>query len=53
MPGVVKIYLKENTQPYCLYSLRSIPAGLRDKAKQEMETMLAQKFIEPREIPTE
>ena len=53
MPENFKVDLRGNTQPYCLYSHRSIPAGLRDKAKQEIETMLAQQVIEPVEIPTE
>ena len=36
-----------------MYSLRSALAGLRNKAEQEIETMLAPQVIEPVEIPTE
>ena len=53
MPGVFKIELRENTEPYRLCTPRSIPAGLREKAKQEINSMLALDVIEPIEKPTE
>ena len=53
MPGVFKITLAEGTQPYRLFSPRPIPAGLREKAKKEIDSMLALGVIEPVEQSTE
>jgi len=52
MPETFKILLKQDTQPYCLYSPRSIPAGLREKARARLQEMLAQGVISEVEEPT-
>jgi len=44
MPETFKILLKQGTQPYCLYSPRSIPVGLREKAQARLQEMLAQGY---------
>ena len=53
LPGIFKIRLRQDAEPRCLYAPRSIPAGLRDKAKLEIDSMLAKDVIEPVEEPTE
>ena len=53
MPGVFKINLKQDAVPKSLYSPRVIAAGLKDKAREEIYGMLADKIIEPVEEPTE
>jgi len=45
MPETLKILLRQGTQPYCLYSPRSIPVGLRDKAHARLQEILAQGVI--------
>ena len=52
MPETFKILLKQDTQPYCLYSPRSIPVGLREKAHARLQEMLAQGVISEMEEPT-
>jgi len=37
MPETFKILLKQDTQPYCLYSQRSIPVGLRERAHARLQ----------------
>jgi len=53
MPGEFSISLKEDTVPVCLYAPRNIAAGLRDKAKEELDKMLSLGVVEPVEEPTE
>ena len=53
MPGIFKIDLREDTRPFRLCAPRSIPAGLREKAKTEINNMLSLGVIEPIEKPTE
>ena len=53
MPEIFKITLKENVKPYCLCAPRPIAAGLKEKAKQELDRMLDLNVIEPVEEPTE
>ena len=53
MPEVFKITLAKGTQPYRLFSPRPIPSGLREKAKKEIDSMLALGVIEPVEESTE
>ena len=45
--------LKRETEPLRLYAPRSIAAGLREKAKTELERMLTMGVIEPVEEPTQ
>jgi len=52
MPETFKILLKRGTQAYCLYSPRSIPVGLREKAHAQPQEMLAQGVISKVEEPT-
>ena len=40
MPGTFKIMLRKDTEPVRLFSPRSIAAGLREQAKQEIDNML-------------
>ena len=53
MPGEFKIELKEGTKPLKLFAPRTIAAGLKDKAKEELDSMLKQRVIEYVEEPTE
>ena len=53
LPGTFEINLEEGTKPLHLYSPRVIAAGLCDKAKAEIESMLAKGVIEPMEQPTD
>jgi len=53
MPDVFRINLSEDVKPYRLCAPRSIPVGLRDKAKLELDNMLKLEVIEPVEEPTE
>lgn len=53
MPGVFSISLKRDTEPLRLLAPRPIAAGLREKAKSEIDRMLELKVIEPVEEPTE
>ena len=52
MPDTFKILLKQGTNPYCLYSPRSIPVGLREKAHARLQELLAQGVISEVEEPT-
>jgi len=52
MPETFKILLKQDTQPYCLDSPRSIPVGLGEKAHARLQEMLAQGVISEVEEPT-
>ena len=53
MPGTFNIALKEDTVPRCLYTPRSIPLGLREAAKAELDEMVKLEVIEPVEEPTD
>ena len=53
MPGIFSIKLKRETEPLRLYAPRSIAAGLREKAKVELDRMLTMGVIEPVEEPTQ
>jgi transposase InsO family protein len=53
MPGEFKIRLRPGTEPVRLCAPRPIAAGLRDKAKLEINRMLGLDVIEPVENPTE
>ena len=53
MPGIFNIQLKSGTEPMRLYAPRSIAAGLREKAKVELDRMLTMGVIEPVEEPTQ
>ena len=53
MPGLFKITMKRGIEPVKLFSPRSIPAGLRDQAKKELEEMLKNEVIEPVEDATD
>ena len=53
MPGIFNIKLKPDTVPVNLYAPRSIPAGLREKAKEQIDKMLKLDVIESVEEPTE
>jgi hypothetical protein len=53
MPETFRIELAEDTKPLRLFTPRSIPAGLRDKAKAELDSMLDQGVIQVVERPTE
>lgn len=43
----MKIHLKNEVQPFCLYSARKIPLAYRDKAQRALETMVSQGIISP------
>ena len=53
MPGKFSINLKRDIEPVRLNSPRPIAAGLREKAKTEIDKMLADNVIEPVEEPTD
>jgi len=53
MPEVFKITMKDNVKSYRLCAPRTIAAGLKDKAKLELDKMLKLDVIEPVEEPTE
>lgn len=53
MPGTFSIRLNNNAEPVRLYTPRSIAAGLREKAKLELDNMLKNNVIEPIEKPTD
>lgn len=53
MPDVFKINLKDNVEPYRIRAPRSIAAGLKEKAHQEILKMLELGVIEPVEEPTD
>ena len=53
MPGVFTIDMKANVQPVRLYAPRPIAAGLRQKAKEELDKMLEDDVIEPIEQATD
>lgn len=53
MPEMFNITMKPGVKPYRLFSPRPIAAGLRDKAKAEIDKMLDLGVIEPVEQPTE
>ena len=53
MPDVFKIVLKPDTKPYKIYSPRPIAIGLREKAKLEIDKMLASKVIRVVDVPTD
>ena len=53
MCGIFSIQLKNGTEPLRLYAPRSIAAGLREKAKVELDRMLTMGVIEPVEEPTQ
>ena len=53
MPGIFSIELNNNTEPVRLFAPRPIAAGLREKAKEEIDKMLASNVIEPIEKPTD
>ena len=53
MPGMFHINLKPDVEPLKLFSARPIPAGLRVKAKAELDKMLRLNVIEPVDQPTE
>ena len=52
MPGEFKIKLMAGTDPFRLYSPRPIAAGLREKAREEIDSMLETGVIEPIEEAT-
>ena len=53
MPDVFRIVLKPDTVPFKIFTPRSIPIGLREKAKKEIDKMLESKVIRAVDIPTE
>lgn len=53
MPGMFKIDLKPGIEPVRLFSPRSIAAGLREAAKEEIDKMLEIDVIEPVEQATD
>ena len=53
MPGQFTICLKKDYEAKRLFSPRPIAIGLKDKAKKELDRMLAEDVIEPVEEPTE
>jgi hypothetical protein len=53
MPYEFKIALRDNTKPLHLFSPRTIAAGLREKAKAEIDNMLLMNVIERVERPTD
>jgi len=53
LPDTFRIHLKKDAEPRCLYAPRPIAAGLRTKAKDELDEMLRKGVIEPVERPTE
>ena len=53
MPGKFGISLKPDVEPVRLFAPRPIAAGLREKAKAELDKMLALDVIEPVEVATE
>jgi len=53
MPGRFKISLKENYEAKRLFTPRSIAIGLKERAKREIDEMLAKGVIESVEQPTE
>ena len=53
MPDTFSISLKEGVQPYQLFSPRPIAAGLKEKAKKELDSMLEMGVIERVERPTD
>ena len=53
MPGVFKIDLKPGYKPFQLYTPRTIQAGLREKARNELLTMQRDGIIEPVNQATE
>ena len=53
MPGKFCISLKPDVEPVRLFAPRPIAAGLREKAKAELDKMLALDVIEPVEQATE
>ena len=53
MPGTFKITLGDNVEPKRLLAPRPIAAGLRDKARAELDNMLREGVIVPVERPTE
>jgi hypothetical protein len=53
MPGTFTIRMKKEVEPIHLYAARPVAAGLREKAKAELDSMLEQGVIEAVERPTE
>ena len=53
MPGVFTIDIKANVQSVGLYGPRQIAAGLRQKAKEELDKVLKNGVIEPIEQATD
>ena len=53
MPGVFTIDIKANVQSVGLYGPRQIAAGLRQKAKKELDKVLKNGVIEPIEQATD
>ena len=53
MPGVFTIDMKADVQPVRLYAPRPIVAGLRQKAKEELDKTLEDGVIEPVEQATD
>ena len=53
MPGIFKINLESNVEPYRMFAPRPIAAGLKEKAKAEIDKMLALDVIEPVEVSTD
>lgn len=53
MPDMFYIDLVPDAKPYRLYTPRSIPVGLRERAKEKIDQMLEMGVIEPVEEPTD
>jgi hypothetical protein len=53
LPGIFKIRLRRDAEPKCTYAPRSIAAGLKERARSEIDDMLAKGIIETVEEPTE
>ena len=53
MPGIFHINHKRDVEPLRLLAPRSIPAGLREKAKNELDRMVSLGVIEPVEEATD
>lgn len=52
MPGTFTVELEKQVRPVRLFAPRPIAAGLREKAKEELDKMLELGVIEPIEKPT-
>ena len=53
MPDVYRVVMKEDVTPFRICTPRTVPIGLRDKARKELQNMVELEVIEPVEEPTE